>query len=240
MKGYIIALQFLILLGHSIYAQTASHVFEQANSEMTKFNILKLPVRYGLYRGVKGKEELDTYTGYTIRKKDGQVYQKIHKSETVMGADFMVKVDNEEKVMLYNDSPVKSEGIKQFDLSLLTPFFKLPEFGKSLSTMQYIVILKAKEGYTDLPYSRIDLHINKENFYIEKQVFYTIGLVDFSEDPLKPDLDIYRIEIEYDDYINMQSVKEVEELFKASRYVKAIGSQYRPSLKYNQYEFIAN
>lgn len=229
---FTIIILIAIFLPVNLQAQTVKEILTNVQNKVIKTNF-KVNLTYRLFKGIKGKKELETFKG-TYIKKDKNYYNKIKNTETIIGANFLIKINHDQKALLYesfkNATPNKNN---MLNIKTLLKNFEKPVLTNLRDSFKCEMV--AVE-YSQMPYSKIILYINKKDYSIKKQVLYLTSLINFSDDENKNDFSIPRLEIQYSNYSALTN--QDKSLLKKNNYIVIINNKVRPSTKYKAYEII--
>ncbi|PHS08258.1 MAG: hypothetical protein COA88_07180 [Kordia sp.] len=162
-------------------------------------------INYNLYKGIKGTKSYESYSG--VQAKLGSViYQKVATTEYILGKDFVVKLNHDEKAMMvgYSSKSLQTD-ITQLDVESLRPYFKetlVVDHGN------YLSFDLSFGNVQNIPVSKVILEVSKKDYSLKKQIVYYNMLSDFSvydtekKDKRKAELNMARLEISYTGYKN--------------------------------------
>ncbi len=227
-----------IILSYNTYAQSAEEVFERYINAKKTNTEYQVSINYALYNGKSGKMAYESYNG--IQAKYNEVfYQKLKRTEFVLGKNFMVKLNPDEKAMLvgYSSSNI-IDNPNSIDNSKILKAFEDKKL-EDVKDYWKLTLSKPKDS-SILEFSVVELYIDKKTFNLNKQVVFYNYIADFSvykatqnSLPQKgnPRLDI--IYTNYKDTISLDKKK-----FKRSHYFTYEKEKIFPSESYGDYEII--
>lgn len=231
-KKYCLVFTILVLFSLQIQSQTVKEILTNVQNKVTNSNF-KVNLKYQLFKGVESKKILESFNGIYI-KKETNYYNKVKNTETIIGTDFLIKINHDQKAMIYdkfkkgNNDPNNMLNITALLKNFENP--KVTDLGNRWKCEMIAV------EYSQMPYSKIVMYINKEDYNINKQVLFLTSLMNFSDDGSKNDFNIPRLEIEYTNY--SKPTKQDDYFFVKSQYIDITKSKVVPSTKYKAYEII--
>src|SRR5690606_611772 len=148
----------IIFTANCSLGQDVNEILKKLKVKYSLVDRIEYETRYELFRGHKTNEVHTAYDGYVYRNKN-QMYQKIHKTEIVYGADYSLKINAEEKLMAL--------GLKQTSLDLEVDLNECLKQCKSKSAKEfedyYSVTLTFKDD-SPIPLGVAKMRINKKDF----------------------------------------------------------------------------
>ncbi|KLT67778.1 hypothetical protein [Flavobacterium sp. ABG] len=212
------------------YSQTANEVLQQMSKQYSRTEPLQYNSNYVLYKTAESKTIEQAYKGIFIKNVANEVYMKIDQTEILNSKTINVKISHSEKAIQIAD-PVKSY-FGSFDIKPLLDLCKI-EAIKDFKTY-WEITLKAK-NYSNLPYSKIVVHISKK-YFIEKSIFYYSTAVNFSKDYRSPKSYYPRLEVINTNF-NRKAVNNT--LFTTKNYFVAVNKNKPvPAERLKNYEVI--
>ena len=227
----------LTLTSIQLFSQNNTDIFKQYIETKKNQKEYQVNINYAIYKGMKGTKAYESYDGVEAKLNDN-FYQKLHNTELIMGADFMVKLNPDEKAMLvgYASQPVLTN-FNQLDISKVLEFFK--EYTVTEKDNYWKVVL-TKPNYTLLAqFKIIELHIEKETLRLQKQIMYYGSLADFAQyekNKTTKDLDVPRLEITYENYQNEINLNK--NILNSSNYFLYENNTITTAPKYKGYQII--
>ncbi len=193
-------------------AQTAKELINKVLKVYRTSNY-KVDVTYALYKGFD-KEVIEQYKGKYIVTHDS-VYNKINHTEIVITPNFFVKINHDEKAVIYNKIENKSKKESYLNLDKLLKNFEKPEVINKGN--QWQIKMTTKE-FSQLKLSRLTLLINKKSYRVEKQILILSVLTNFSKNIYdKDDFSLPRLEISFGEY---QKLNKLDlEIFNEKNYI---------------------
>lgn len=222
----------LILLTFQIQAQSIEEVLKKVQEKNTSTNY-KVNLKYQLYKGLKGTKLIEEFNGVLIKNKNN-FYNKIHHTETVTTNKFYIKVNHDEKAIIFSEHKIKPQKNIMFDFGELLKQFENPKISEQ---GKYWIIEMITKEFSQLPYSKISLKIDKESYLVNKQVLILSRLTDFSKDTeIKNDFNLPKIEMVFEDY---KEVTEIDlNVFDKNKYVLTKNNKIVTSQNLKNYDII--
>lgn len=204
------------------------------NEAYSKFNDLSMSIIYNVYANASSSVPAESETG-SFKQHGSLRYSRIKEIESLQNKEYLVVVDNEEKVIVVGN-PVKFNPKKITMLDLDTAFAKC-------SSVKFIDNSISQNGYKLMfkptivsEFDAIDLYFNKKSFLVEKMVFYyrekiKINEADENSVKEKPKLEVI--------FSNMNFKTEPDiNFFSEGRFIEKKKGKYFPVSAYNQYNLI--
>jgi hypothetical protein len=143
---------------------------------------------YFVYESETSDKVVDHYSGISIKK--GTInYQKTNTSEFISFDDYYLSINNAEKKVLLSKVTNKN-------LQSLTGFLK--SFEKSKLTQEdkyWICNLWSEKGKSSKQFEKIKIYINKADYSLHKQLFFSVGTQEVEKNKKKILLVNPRLEI---------------------------------------------
>lgn len=146
-------------------AKAIIHKVKDHYETQAQYNVA---VKYAMYDGYEGALVLETYDGVLV-KNNNDFYSKIYNTESLQLASHFVKVNHDEKALLYGK--VNGESKKNNGLNLEILF---QNFNKAIvkeKEASYLIEMMAPE-ISQSPYGKAILEINKSDYSLKKQVLF--------------------------------------------------------------------
>ncbi|OFY82814.1 MAG: hypothetical protein A3F72_01645 [Bacteroidetes bacterium RIFCSPLOWO2_12_FULL_35_15] len=216
----------------NVYSQNAKQDMIKINEAYSKFNDLAMNITYNLYPNYTATSPVETETG-SFKQHESLRYSKLKGIESLQNKEYLVVVDNEEKLIVVSN-PVK------FNPGKIT-MVDLDKAFTNCSSIQFIDNKSALSGYKLTfketivsEFDAIDLYFNKKTFLVEKIVFYyrekiRVNEYDESSPKEKPKLEIV--------FSNMD-FKTISDLtfFSENRFIEKRKGKYFPVSIYTNFE----
>jgi len=216
-------------------AQTLSEIIQGAQN-YTANNDFKVAITYQLFKGVDGNNIIEEYKGMYAKNKDSY-YSKIKNTEIVYTPTFYVKVNHDQKAMVFVNNQVNKE--QKNSLVDLDAILKNFENIKIIDKGSYWQCEMVAIEYSQSPFSKIIMDINKKNYAIKKQVLYLTNMIDFSDNErTKAEYNIPKLILTYSNYSDLSTYDLG--LFKKNKYTTSSNGKVAPATKYKDYEIIKN
>ncbi|MDO5971994.1 hypothetical protein Q4Q35_19505 [Flavivirga aquimarina] len=187
---------------------TALNTFNKIESYYKTVDVLDIEMEYKMFRGYTGTNLTESYKG-TMYRKEGVTRIEILGSEIIDLPDAKLIVNKEAKTIAYNKKSFEKTQNSPVDISMFLKFYK--EASTKISGHIIIHEMVLKEGIQiSIPYRKIIIHVNKNNYQIEKQELYLSTKVPFVDKNGKEVSDLARMEIKFRK--NPNPLKKVPEL----------------------------
>ena len=223
-------LMLVLIFGLQVHSQNIKEILTHIQQEVST-NDFKVNLKYQLFKGVDGEKSLESFDGIYL-KSGVNFYNKIKNTETIVGNDFMVKINHDQKAMLYDNFEIdKSKPTDMLNLTILLKNFESPSVQDLGETWK--CEMTAVE-YSQMPYSKVVLFVDKKTYRIKKQILFLTSIMNFSDDAT--DFNIPRLEIEYSNYTSVNATDKL--LFKREKYISIKNNKIIPSSRFKEYEII--
>lgn len=192
----LVCIGVLMVSGLAINAQEikASELLKKVETHYKNTKTFNLDVEYAMYKGYTGTHRTESYMGSMY--KNNEVTQiKVLGSEIVQFPKAQLTINNDYKTVTYNEITDKTLQQSPLDISAFLNFYKVVSTEVSGSTI--IQELVVKNSQLPIPYNKIILHINKQDYSIKKQVLYLATKVPFIDDEGKSSQDVGRMVITF-------------------------------------------
>jgi len=220
----------VLIFGLQVHSQNIKEILTHIQQEVST-NDFKVNLKYQLFKGVDGEKSLESFDGIYL-KSGVNFYNKIKNTETIVGNDFMVKINHDQKAMLYDNFEIdKSKPTDMLNLTILLKNFESPSVQDLGETWK--CEMTAVE-YSQMPYSKVVLFVDKKTYRIKKQILFLTSIMNFSDDAT--DFNIPRLEIEYSNYTSVNATDKL--LFKREKYISIKNNKIIPSSRFKEYEII--
>lgn len=221
----------VFILSIQIQAQSVKEILEKVQQKNAVFNY-KVSLKYRLYKGLSGDKILEEFNGVII-KEGTRYYNKIHHTETIMTKKFFVKVNHDEKAIIYAKKTIKKQTDNITDISKLLTHFENPNV--KTKDEFWVVEMLTKE-YSPLPFSKLVITINKKDYTVKKQVLILSQLTNFAKEIDKNDINLPRIEMLFKDY--RITTKNDLTVFDKSNYISVNNNKIVASNNLKNYDII--
>ncbi|MGH2665720.1 hypothetical protein [Flavobacterium sp.] len=182
---------FSILYGQG--EMTALDVLKKASNSYNKKEYVSFSTRYILYLDYTTKKAYEQYNGVVL-KKNGINYFKIKDTEFVSFKDCSLKINHEEKALIFQ----KSAGAAQESPMSISNYLKGFDVKFLNSDKDYFVCeLKPAGKFSQIMLRKVIVHIKKADYSISKQIIYFIEKMETKNAKGKVIGTIPRLEITY-------------------------------------------
>jgi len=163
-----ISIYLLLLSFGTVFAQDAKTIITKAQ-QCYKKDKYSLGMKYHSYATYTTSDVFKSYDAVLI-KNSADMYYKILNTEMILiGAD-MLKIAHDQKLVQHNQ--VNQASVNQMnpmDIEKLLPYFVKKEVKETDSGYQCIFYTSE---ITQLPYSKLEVFVNKSTYEIQKQIMY--------------------------------------------------------------------
>lgn len=234
MKKNIIYITFVSFLLFSFSPEKTIHtkkevqeLFDKVNKKYKSHSFYSMKSEYVLYPSHKGKIPFLKSEVFNIGDKNNY-YTKIDEIELVGINSNYIKIDNQTKKIQVSE---QDNSTNFLNISSFLDNFQRFEIITKPTT--YICKLYTP-AFSVLPYSSIEITINKETLLIEKEIFYYLIAQKLDKNNVE---DYPRLEVLFNE-ISTIKTKEIEELLKLERYIVKRNTTILPSKNYKGYTII--
>jgi len=210
----------------SAWTQDVKSVLTKVNATYANKNV-SYSTKYELYKGHKATKIHSFYTGEVVSQ-DGNIYQKIDKTEFIYTEKFSVKINSDEKalVVLAGQKNISPE----LNLELALKECSSSELVDKGSYYSIVMIMKPASS---LQCSVIQLRVDKESFTLQQIDVYYSFLQDFSAVYTQQDLNQPHMKIKFTN-MNLNASAKTG-LFSQSSYYSIDNSVLKAIGKYATY-----
>ncbi|WP_378175194.1 hypothetical protein [Aquimarina sp. SS2-1] len=188
-------------------------------------------VNYTLFDGLESTSILESYEGVIV-KNDQNFYSKIHNTESLQISENYVKVNHDEKAVMYGKADEKNKPTTALNLELL-----FRNFNKAIIKEKealYIIEMMAP-SISQSPYRKVVLKITKNDFRLEKQILFFSSTIPVKTQNGNEKLTNPRLEVVFTNF--SQNDTEYQGKFNFSSFVllSKTGNRISPNLKHYQF-----
>lgn len=191
----------------------------------------KLNTEYKLFPTYKSTVVSEKYTGVVYRKTQN-MYAKIDKTEFITAGNTNIKIDNESKLMQFdNEGGENTE--RPYDISNLLSNFEVFELTED--STNYICTMTGP-AITMVPYGKAIIYISKTDYSISRQILYLLTQGTYINSKGKQVNDFPRLEIIFSGF----QTKNIDfgNKFEVSNYITKNKNKTLPSTRYKDYTII--
>lgn len=189
-------------------------------------------MKYELFKNSTESTVKEYYTGKTIKEGD-QYYSKIHNTETIQLSNRFLKINHDEKAILYSEEALPTNTNPLAEIATLFNYFDKTNIKEESHV--YICEFIAKERSV-LPYSKAILFINKLDYTILKQVLYLASQNSTTDKDGNVKLSNPRLEISFSNFSTKDT--NTSQVFSLVKYVTINKDIVKPSSKLMAYQVI--
>ncbi len=188
---------------------------------------------YKVFKGHDAKIPHENSKGIYY-KKGNSVYSKIAEAEIINTPSLYLKINHKEKAILIANGTNLSASANQFNLDQLFQFLDIDTL--VVNPTSWKIVLKAKP-ITQLPYSTVEIEIDKSTYNLKRQVFYYINKIDFSKELKKSDIASVKLEVTYKNY-KTKKFTLTNKVFDIKQYISKKNAKYIAVNKYKGYDIV--
>lgn len=232
---YIFIFCFIPFLGFSQKASSGNSIdsiLKKVQEVYNTNNSISLSVNYTLFKNEVSIHTEESFDGLIVKDRQNY-YSKINNTEFIQLSDNYVKINHDEKAMLYAKGTSNSDSSSPLNISGFINFFKTADVTE---TSDLFVCELISKDITMLPYSKVVLHINKKDYSIKKQILYLIKPMSFANNDNEKEISNPRLEITFSELDSKKVIPN--SLFNISNYVDVSKSDVKPSNKLETYQLI--
>lgn len=229
---YFVLAVLWVTLGHgqSRDTPTVASVFNKVKAVYSK-DAYTFNVSYALYPNDEASSPEDTYGGKVIKKSSRSYYSKINHTEFVQIGETHIKVNHDEKALLY----LQESAQHRQDLTDIASFLNVFE-SSSLEVSNGIYVCELRtHNITQMPYSKIIVHVNSTTYEIERQILYLFNTRAKSTTSTTKEGSSPRLEITF---TPLKAYHISDNTFSVSKYIDASSTRLRPSKALSGYQII--
>ncbi|WP_298892455.1 hypothetical protein [uncultured Psychroserpens sp.] len=216
---------------------TVKSVLTQSQTLLKDKSEMKCTMNYDLYSTSFSNEVKEHYSGNIVKNED-RYYIKINNTIFLnqLNTNTFLKLNTEQKLIQF----LKGKNVATTNGSLFDQVSVLINLYKNQSLKSkgdyWICTLKANT-VSQLPYSKVELFVNKETKLLTKQVLYFSSQMPYKKKDGTNHLGNPRLEISISDYQFSLTDKDKGLTF-LSNYVNTSSSEIRPSTAYKNFKII--
>ncbi len=215
----ILTIAFLCGFVPITFSQSVHKVLSGMKAVMMSDKGVQMNLTYSLYKGKETNKPIEQYQGKLIQFKKS-TYLKIHETETVYNNSFFVKVNHNEKEMIYRNTQSKQVLNNPMDLAQILNYFESGELQDKGTYWEFNLIPKSSNLF---PISKMTFQVHKKTHLPIKQIYFYAPLVNLSQDTQKESKNQSRLEIVFSDH--KKGVGSNKERLKKEYYIKLNGNQ---------------
>nr|WP_299384836.1 hypothetical protein [Allomuricauda sp.] len=167
------------LLGFTLGASAQS--VEEVLNKVTQFykstSNYSVEMEFSMLRGLSGNKITESYTASMERNGD-YLKNEISGTSVFVFPEGQIIMDNNTKKITYSKAVNLANLTATFDMGLFLQHYKKSQL-LDKGNHWICEMVTTHRNFSQLPYSKIELHINKEDYSISKQVLYFANLVPF-------------------------------------------------------------
>lgn len=228
-KIFLIVFSFFHLTSFSQKKLTVTSIFDKVEKYYVSKNNFCLSSKYTFFENKSINKILDSYEGLIV-KKGAISYQKVNNTEFVNFGDCSLMISKDNKVVNYaNMASSAGQPIA------LKSFLKILPLTKITDQNEYWVCELSSKGKIPLQFKKIIVYINKKNFSLSKQIFYSVGKQEIIKNNNKQTISNPRIEILFFDKI---FTSEMNLLIDKKNYFRKVNKKINLVKRLQSYKLI--
>lgn len=186
---------FLLVVPISVHAISGKAFLKKVRAQYDNIESMQLYTHYMLYKGHYSDSIQTEYNGMYF-KQNHDYYRKIQNTEIINSVSnhIYIKINHDQKAILISD-PVNYSAV---DFDIKKTFKQCKDILVKEKGNNNVITLLIKNK-TDIPYSKIEIEINKNYYIKEIALFYSIKM-NFSSSVFKQDYRFPKLVIKYNDF----------------------------------------
>ncbi len=167
----ITALLFAFMFS-SLVAQeeTVGSILQKSSTFYKGLSEYKVAISFGLHRGFESTMAVETYEG-TFEKKGRFQRNQARETTVYLFPQAKIVLDENQKTMTYESFKEGAAQETPVDLTVYLQYFKKTQLINSGN--EYICeMVPENNTFSQLPYGKVVLHINKDDYRINKQILF--------------------------------------------------------------------
>ncbi|RXR21249.1 hypothetical protein EQG63_04740 [Flavobacterium amnicola] len=229
-KYWLLGLLFLITT--SLFSQVKSSVSNLFDKVEQYYGVEKdfcYSSHYKLFQNTSSNIVVDEYDGQTI-KKGKTIYQKINATESISFEDYIVTVSKKDKTIAVVKATSKKSPMA------LKSLLKMCNKEKVIENKKYWICELSSDKQHQKQFQKISIYINKKDYSLYKEIFYTNGIQEIEKNKKKSVLKNPRFEIFYKN--NILSYKDKSDLLRKEYYFSIKNKKIIPASRFKKYKLI--
>lgn len=172
----------LILIFRIGYSQNDSlkikDLFLKSQQLYSSKKAYQIDATYKVYNSLKSEKPSESYKSIII-KNGSDYYYKIHNTEFIQIGNRSLKMNHDEKALLLAKRQSQTNGLELINnmLSIL-PYFKSYDVTE---TDNMIVCKFVAPDITQLPFTKVLIYFNKEDYSMKEQILYLSNAIPYEE-----------------------------------------------------------
>lgn len=225
----------LVFLFHSTisFSQDESEIIKIINKSTEKYlgdSSIAISLNYDLFSSYTSKKTLQSYVGVSVSS-NKKSYLKIHNTEFINTPDLSFKINHDQKLALIYLSNKKEATNTQNPINI-KEFLKYFKKKTLTSNSTSWVIELETPVLTQLPYGKVKIFINKQDYSIKKQTLYLLdGIPQNNNKSLIP-----RLEISFKELKKTNS--EINSLLDLNKYLIKQSNSYVLAKQFESYKLL--
>ncbi len=190
-------------------------------------NSYRIEMTFSMLRGLSGNKVTEIYDG-TLEKNGDYIRTVFLESEVHKFRNGQVTVDDKKRTIIFSD--LVTDHSSPAEVASLLNYFKKSQLTDGGEKKWICELVAVQNTFSQLPYGKVVLHIDKNNFSVLKQVLYFSTLVPFQDENSGGTVNDYgRLAIEmkhdFDGQVQKRSLKEF--IIKETNQNLQLTGQYR-------------
>lgn len=180
-KTIIYLLHSMFLLGLVLHAQaqkpSVNELLSKASNFYQKTNHYQVNMTFTMYRGITGGEKTESYTG-TMEKNNEYTKNNILGTSVYRFPQAQLIVDNTQKKIVYTALETNAIQNSPVDLSAYMKYYDKSQVSEE-GNYWVCELVASQNMFSQLPYGKVLLYINKKDYSVTKQVLFFSNLIPF-------------------------------------------------------------
>lgn len=229
MKKLFNLLFFILLTSHAFSARVNEYI-EKINANYLGLSSLELEMEYKLFKGHNSAEVVDTYTS-TLKMEGKKSHRRIYDDEIITNDDLTLVINHQLRTI--EIMPVVQEAIidKNIQKNIKNckdiQLFEIDDNTKKI-TLQFKEI-------SSLPYSRVDIYVDKD-FWVTQIIFFYATQLNFSGSSFTQEFGFPRLEVNYSSF--NKSWRDKEGITNTAKYITISENTVNPAPLYQDYKIL--
>ncbi|WP_396591858.1 hypothetical protein [Allomuricauda sp. R78024] len=174
---YPVLLFFFLCVSTNGKAQSVEEVLNKVTDFYKNTPQYRVQMNFTLLRGLNGNKVTESYDAFMER--NGNYTKNVILGTSVfVFQNGQIVMDQSNKKITYSKDATLSKLSANFNMNSFLEYYKSSQL-IDLGEKWICEMVSANRNFFQLPYSKIELHINKRNYSVVKQVLYFANLIPF-------------------------------------------------------------
>jgi len=231
-----ISLLITFFMFYQVSAQSAKEVLKKVIKSYQTHQKYTVKMTYQYVNLNKSDKIIEEENAFFVTNNNQKYYKVENKIEIIDNGTVTIQINHIEKEMIVSKSLIASISKFDFDFDSLKLFSNISIKRQTKNT---IVLLFSTKPITQLPYSSLELFIDKKNYMVRKQIFYYLSRPNYLDKKKKNEMIKPRLTVKYSNYkFNIDYTHN--NLFKNNTYYRQKNTGLTGVGKYAKYSIINN